>query len=74
MNSIIKISGAIGVITALVSMYIAWQHNSQCEIHCDESIYWGYLLSIGASWLFVTASIIFLSLLVIQKVKTHNKN
>jgi len=37
-----------------IAMYIAWQHNPQCEIHCDGNIQWRYWLIIGLSWAITT--------------------
>ena len=31
-------------------MYIAWQHNSQGELHEAGRIHWGPWLAVGASW------------------------
>jgi len=33
-----------------MGMFLAWQHNPQCEVHCEGVIHWGYWLEIGASW------------------------
>lgn len=38
-----------GLASALSVMALAWNHNAQCEIHCEGQIYWGYWLSLGAS-------------------------
>lgn len=32
------------------AMYLAWQHNPQCAIHCEGAIRWRYWLLLGASW------------------------
>ena len=31
-------------------MSIAWQHNPQCEFHCEGVVHWGNLITVGASW------------------------
>lgn len=38
-----------GCIAMLSIMYLSWQHNSQCEIHCEGAINWGYWLLLGIS-------------------------
>jgi len=42
-------SGAALVVGG-VTMYIAWDHNPQCDTHCDGSVDWPHWLLIGASW------------------------
>jgi hypothetical protein len=37
------------ILAAGVIMYISWQHNPQCEIHCEGKINWGYWLLLGFS-------------------------
>ena len=51
-------------------MWIAWDHSSQCEIHCaEQGIDWGYWLALGGGgWLIgflicmVPASLVMLTL------------
>jgi hypothetical protein len=31
-------------------MYIAWQHNPQCEFHCEGIINWSNWLAVGSAW------------------------
>ena len=38
-----------GLLTAIFIMFLAWNHNSQCEIHCEGVINWGYWLTLGVS-------------------------
>ena len=45
-----------GLLFACWTMSIAWSHNSQCEIHCGDTIFWGYWLLIGGFW-FVVGSL-----------------
>ena len=42
------ISTIFGVIAGTLIMYASWQHNSQCEIHCEGVVYWGYWFMLGA--------------------------
>ena len=42
-----------GLFIAVLSLYVAWQHNPQCEFHCEGTIYWGAWLTIGLSWFIV---------------------
>jgi len=44
-----KIAFSAGLITAGVILYISWQHNPQCEIHCEGSVEWGYWILLGFS-------------------------
>ena len=40
----------VGTVPGAALMWIAWQENSQCEIHCAElGIDWSYWLSLGAA-------------------------
>jgi len=56
----VAISVLAGVIPGGASMYVAWQHNPQCEIHCAElGVSWGYWLFIGASWAIPTMVVTF---------------
>jgi len=61
----------IGMVTAVCSvpgflvgafaMWAAWQHNSQGEIHSNETgIDWPYWFFIGASWFIVVSGILLL--------------
>ena len=40
-------SSLLGFIAGFLIMYISWQHNSQCETHCEGVVNWGYWLSLG---------------------------
>ena len=44
------VSALVSVVVGGAAMYVAWEHNSQCEIHCEGVVRWGYWLFIGASW------------------------
>jgi len=35
-------------------MYIAWQHNSQCDVHCGDIIHWDYWFTLGGLWFAAT--------------------
>jgi hypothetical protein len=50
MKNKLIISTIIGLILASLMMYLAWQHNPQCEIHCEEIIHFSYWVGIGFSW------------------------
>lgn len=47
---------AVGSVVGAFNMYAAWQHNPQCEFHCEGTIVWGNWLLVGASWLVVGAA------------------
>ena len=41
------------VFSSLVSsfmLYVAWQHNPQCEFHCNGSIEWSNIVVLIFSW------------------------
>ena len=50
MSKNLIISSALGLLVAALMMSVAWQHNSQGEIHSDGVIDWNYWLLIGFSW------------------------
>ncbi|MEG0936889.1 MAG: hypothetical protein RSE32_00675 [Comamonas sp.] len=42
------ISLSLGGLLGGALMWMAWQHNAQCEIHCPElGVDWGYWLVLG---------------------------
>ena len=46
------ISLSLGGLLGAVLMWLAWQHNAQCEIHCPElGVDWGYWLALGGAGL-----------------------
>ncbi len=45
-----KISTSIGAIVGLVMCIIGWQHNPQCEFHCEGFIDWLAIFILWASW------------------------
>lgn len=59
-----------GTLVATILMWIAWHHNSQCEIHCDGVVDWVYLFAIGFSG-FIP---VFLALVIGFKVLVGAKN
>lgn len=52
-KSVLIISACAGFVVAGLLMWMAWEHNPQCEIHCaEQGIDWGYWLALGAGgWL-----------------------
>ena len=45
----VVISLCMGLASGALVMWMAWQHNPQCEIHCAETgIDWAYWLTLGA--------------------------
>jgi hypothetical protein len=44
-----------GFIIAVPIMYVAWEHNAQCEIHEGEVVHWVYWGGIGLSWWLIVA-------------------
>lgn len=50
-------------------MYMAWQHDPQCAVHCAGSgISWGHWLGLGASWVIEVAVLLSLSLGILTMV------
>ena len=49
----LTISAFAGLVLAGLLMWMAWDHNPQCEIHCaEQGIDWGYWLALGVGgWL-----------------------
>lgn len=70
MSRSLIVSCAVGVLSALFMMGLAWQHNPQGEIHTEDGINWPYWLLIGFSWLFVTFSVSSLFGVFITKIFT----
>ncbi|GAA5214895.1 hypothetical protein ACFSJ3_00930 [Corallincola platygyrae] len=59
------IAAILGGIAAVAIMYIALQHNPQCEFECDGAIDWSHLLMYGGvAFLQVFAFVICLALFV----------
>ena len=51
---VVTLSGAaaVGFLVGGTVLYITWQHNPQCEFHCDGVINWSHWLLYGfAYWL-----------------------
>jgi len=59
MKAAASISLLVGLLLAMFNMYVAWQHNPQCEFHCDGTINWLNWFGVGASWLIVSSLVIF---------------
>jgi hypothetical protein len=38
----------MGAVAGGLVLYITWQHNPQCEFHCEGVIHWGAWLPYGA--------------------------
>lgn len=56
----LAVSLALGLIVGAGAMYIAWQHNPQCEFHCaEEGIHYSALFGLGASWAVVVSVVSF---------------
>ena len=49
---LLAFSSLLGVLLGGALMWMAWQHNAQCEIHCPElGVDWGYWLTLGGAGL-----------------------
>ncbi|TVT47116.1 MAG: hypothetical protein FHK82_18200 [Sedimenticola thiotaurini] len=45
----LTLSVLFGLAAGALVMYLAWQHNPQCEIHCDGGVYWSFWFMLGLS-------------------------
>ena len=66
MKNNILISTIIALMVSIVMMYVAWEHNSQGEMHSEIGVNFSYLILLGMSW-FVMVFIGVLILLLIAK-------
>lgn len=55
---------AFGLLAGGLAMYVAWQHNPQCTIHCDGNIEWRYWLFVGFTWFMTVSVVLFLVALI----------
>jgi len=69
MKKNIIISSTVGLILALLMMYLAWEHNPQCEIVDDGVIHFKYWIEIGLSWFIVAFVVVFVVINIIHKIK-----
>jgi uncharacterized membrane protein len=63
----------VSIFTGAVSMCFSWQHNSQCEVHCEGVIYWGYWLGVGMSWFILTFLPLFLVVILGRWYRARNQ-
>jgi hypothetical protein len=45
--AILGTAAALGVVVAAFTLHITWDHNPQCEFHCDGVIHWETWLPYG---------------------------
>jgi uncharacterized membrane protein len=64
------ISTITGLILAFFMMYLAWEHNTQYEIHDGETIYFGYWITLGISWFILTFLVVFIFMSIAKKIPT----
>jgi len=67
MKRIITISVIIGTVVSALMMDVAWEHNSQCEIHCEGVINFSYWILIGLSW-FITSFVVVFAFGILVKI------
>ncbi len=58
-----------GIIAAVLMMYIAWEHNLQCEIRCEGYIDWEDWSLVGVSWFIPVFVSVYVLLWVISRIK-----
>ena len=68
MKNSILVSSVIGLTLAFLMMYVAWEHNSQGEIHENEVIHFDYWITIGFSWFILAFIIVFLLMTIVKKI------
>ena len=73
MKNNIIISSTIGIILALFMMYIAWEHNPQCEIHEEEVIHFEYWFTIGISWFLLAFVVVFILMTIVKYIINKKK-
>jgi len=66
-NLILILSAIVGVILAFIMVYIAWQHNSQCEFYCKDEIFFSRILILWFSW-FIIGFLVVLSVLLTYRI------
>lgn len=70
---VLGFAAAIGLVVAGFFLYIAWQHNPQCEFHCDGVIHWSTWLPYGSiGWFLGTLCAIPLVAMVALAVTLFN--
>lgn len=69
MTRIMTIALVIAALFAGLMMAQAWQHNSQCEIHCDGIIHWGYWLALGGTWFVLTFVVVIVIGSLVQMIR-----
>jgi len=74
MKKTLIISSTVGLILALLMMYVAWEHNPQCEIVDDGIIDFEYWIEIGFSWFIVAFVIVFVVINIIYTINTLVNN
>ena len=48
----------LSLIFSAVIMAIAWEHNPQCEFHCDSVVYWAHWFRLGSFTFLMSAMIL----------------
>jgi len=67
------ISSTVGLILALLMMYVAWEHTPQCEIVDDGVIKFKYWIEIGLSWFIVAFVIVFVVINIVYTLNHYIK-
>jgi len=62
-NLMFILSTIVGVMLAFVMVYIAWQHNPQCEFYCKDEIFYSRILILWFSWFVIGFLVVLLILL-----------
>lgn len=58
-----------GFLAGALVMWMAWNHNPQCEIHCaEQGIDWGYWLALGGAGFVMGGVPVMLLCMVLQRL------
>ncbi len=63
----------IAVMIAAGAMKMAWEHNPQCEYHCDGVVHWSSLAVIGGTWFLLAAVVMMLAFVPLYWLVNRNK-
>lgn len=73
----LKISTPIGLLVGVAMCIVAWQHNPQCEFHCNGHIDWLAFFMLWVSWLVaigVLGGLVFSLFFYIRNLLIGNQN
>ena len=63
-----------GLIFSAAILYISWQHNPQCEFHCEGQIYWENWLPYGVAAFLIGSVLAIVLFAIFQWCKKATSN